>query len=324
MDHTNTSPASDIIPFLLSGNQFITRESLSALMIQYAPAIKNETLFLGLEKPKTYAEKTNEELQALIKQLEKSCDVEPSITDDYSNLDIPEGSIAYHRIFGTILSDSYWWFSTMRFERDLVAAEANSQIAVHFLHINSGGGEAYYLDQISKTLKNCAKPIFVLIQRTCGSAAYYIGCHGTVIKSLTQNDIIGCIGTMVAFWNTDKYMENEGFVKIEVYATRSPLKNKTFNELCDGKPAKYRQDMLDPLCEQFIAEVQSTRPIIAKHPDDHPILQGETYRAELAQASDNGLIDGITTIAEAILEAHNLGQDWLNTRTIRNGITKLL
>jgi ClpP class serine protease len=324
MDHTNTSPTSEIIPFLLSGNQFITRESLSALMIQYAPAIRNENFLFGLDKPKTYAEKTQEELNLIIQQLEKSSADEPNITTDYGNLEIPDGSIAYHRIFGTILSDAYYWFSTMRFERDIMTAEDNPQIAVHFLHINSGGGEAYYLDQISKTLNNCSKPIYVLIQRTCGSAAYYIGCHGTVIKAITQNDIIGCIGTMVAFWNTDKYMEKEGFVKVEVYATRSPLKNKTFNDLCDGKPAKYRQDMLDPLCEQFIAEVQATRPIISKHPDDHPILQGETYRSELAQAADNGLIDGITSIQEAIQEAHTLGQEWLQSKSIRNGITKLL
>lgn len=293
-------------------------------MVQYGPAIKNESLFFGLEKPKTYAEKTKEELLALKKSIDKASDCEISLVDDYSDLDIPEGSIAYHRIFGTILADSYWWFSTMQFERDLSSAEENPQIAVHLVHINSGGGEAYYLDRISQALNGCTKPIYVLIQRLCGSAAYYIGCHGTIVKALTQNDIVGCIGTMVAFWNTDKYLENAGFVKIEEYATRSPLKNKKFNDLCEGKPERYIQDMLDPLCEQFISEVQSTRPIIAKLPDDHPILQGETYRAELAQNSDNGLIDGITTIAQAILDAHNLGQDWLNNRDIRQGITKLL
>ena len=40
--------------------------------------------------------------------------------------ELPEGSIAYHRIWGFITSDCQWYFSSKQFERDLLAAEANT------------------------------------------------------------------------------------------------------------------------------------------------------------------------------------------------------
>jgi ClpP class serine protease len=272
----------------------------------------------------TYTETTGKELDAIKKEIEKTSEADECLTTEYDSLELPEGSLAYHRIFGPILSDSRWWFSSIQFERDLLAAEANAQIAAHFVHINSGGGEAYYLDRVAETLRSCTKPIYVFIKKICASAAYYIGCHGGVVKANTQNDIIGCIGTMVSFWDLDPYFKSLGFNLIEEYASRSKLKNKRSNDLISGKPDEFRKEELDPLCEQFIADVQASRSVIGRLPMDHPILQGETYRAELAQSSDLGLIDGIITLPEAIKEAHTLGQNYLNTLYTQRRITSLL
>lgn len=317
-----STPSSELISLILSGKLLITRELDNELKLFCATQSNKSTLDNTL--PKTYSQKTNIELDVLKKSLEKTSSECISLSSEYDSLELPKGSLAYHRIVGTILSDSNWWFSTMQFERDILSAEANPQFSGHFVHINSGGGDAYYLDQISKTLNSCQKPIYVYIKKVCGSAAYYIGCHGTVVKATTPNDTIGCIGTMISFWDTSDYFKKLGFKLIEEYATRSPLKNKKFDDLIKGKPEQFKNEELDPLCEQFIAEVQSCRKIISKLPDDHPILQGETYRAELAQASDNGLIDGIATLSEAIKEAHDLGQKWLSNQQTKQRISRLL
>ena len=67
-----------------------------------------------------------------------------TVTDDFSSDELPEGSIAYHRIWGFITSDCQWYFSSKQFERDLLAAEANPAITCHFLHVNSPGGSMVY------------------------------------------------------------------------------------------------------------------------------------------------------------------------------------
>lgn len=233
------------------------------------------------------------------------------ITDNFTSNEIEAGTLAYHRIRGLITAESWWYFSTKQFEQDLLLAESNPNITCHFLHITSGGGDAWYLDRLSETMRSLSKPIYSFVERVCGSAAYYIGCHGNTIKALTQNDTIGCIGSMTAFWDSDPYFEALGFNKIEEYARISDLKNKKQNDLKAGKPEQFIREELDPLAEQFREVVRTARPELAALQLDHPALRGETFDA--AHSIDVGLIDGITTLDEALTEAQELGRKWDET-----------
>lgn len=230
------------------------------------------------------------------------------VTTEYSSPELETGTLAYYRIKGLVTSDSPWFFSTRQFEKELLSAEANPAISCHFIHISSGGGEAWYLDRLSETMRSLGKPIYVLIDKTCGSAAYYIACHGKVVKCLTQNDTVGCIGTMVCFWDISPYLESLGFRKIEEYATISDLKNKKFNDLLTGKPEQYIREELDPLAEQFRGEVRDSRAALAALPLDHPVLRGETYSG--MNAISAGLTDGLVVMTDAFQEAYALGKDY--------------
>lgn len=302
----------------------ITDDAYNELMMECFPPS-----FSGIQ-PKSYwdeipsyKEKTREEFLALKKDIWKLSEFHGiNISMDFASEDIPDGSIAYHRINGTILSDSYYWFSTKQFEQDLLAAEINPGFACHFVHINSGGGEAWYLDRVSETMRNCEKPIYVLFEKTGCSAAYYIGCHGTTIKCLTLNDSIGCIGTMVGFYNFEGYYEKIGIRLIEEYATKSNLKNKKYRDLKNGKPEQYIEEELNPLCEQFLSEVRLARPQLNKLPEDDPVFRGETFDTITSQKKN--LVDGISTFSEAVVEAHQLGQSWLSTQETRSHISQYL
>lgn len=117
--------------------------------------------FFFLADPPTYKDQVDKAIARLKKEIACTAGLKDiSLTNDFSSEELPEGSIAYHRIFGTITSNSSWYFSSKQFERDLIAAESNSSISVHFLHINSGGGEAWYLDR-------CRRQAFT--QETCRS-----------------------------------------------------------------------------------------------------------------------------------------------------------
>lgn len=309
---------------LSSGNRlFITSEQYNeAMMICFPPTLKDSVKPLSwwFSESPTYKQETDTKISE-IKSLLKKSNTDISVTAEYDSQELPVGSIAYHRIFGMILADCEYryYFSTKRFEQDLISAESNPKIACHFIHINSGGGEAWYLDRISETLSNCTKPMFVLAEKCCASAAYYIGCHGNVVKSLTQNDMIGSIGTMVGFYNFDGYYEKLGIKIIEEYAEQSDLKNKKYKDLINGKPQQYIREELNPLAQQFIDEVKSSRDVLAKLPEDHPVFRGEIFDAD--HALEIGMIDGLTTLPEAFSEAFQMGKNWISSQNLRSKIT---
>mgnify|MGYP003291284205 FL=1 len=253
---------------------------------------------------KTYAQETLEAFEALKAGLD---DDVPPVTMDYSSAEVPDGSVAYHRIFGTITFDSRWYFSSRRFEQDLLAAEANPAITAHLLHINSGGGEAYYLDRLSETMRELKKPVVVLIEQFCASAAYYIGCHSTHIHALTANDTIGCIGTMVRVVNDDGWYEKNGIKIFDVNSSLSPLKNKMYHDMENGNTDEYVERVLDPLARQFIDEVRASRKQLSGLPDDDRLLQGDTFSTE--ESIKRGVIDGRMSMPEAIRLAHSLGAE---------------
>ena len=233
-----------------------------------------------------------------------------NLTTDYSGENMPDGSIAYHPVFGPIFSDARYWFSSKKLERNLLDAEENPQIVAHLLHVNSPGGEAYYLDRLGETMDQCKKPIIAIIEEAC-SAAYNIVCHAQVIYATTKFDLVGCIGTMVSFYDFSEFYAKMGIKRIEAKADGSDLKNKTVEELIDGKPRKFIESVLNPMNEAFIATVRAHRPALAKVADDHPSLRGETFFTD--EAIKIGLLDGRTTFGEAAAEAVRRGKEVANS-----------
>lgn len=81
-----------------------------------------------------------------------------------------------------------------------------------------------------------------------------------------------------------------------------------------GKPEQYITEELNPMAQQFIDEVRNSRSQLADLPDDDPILRGETFTADVAV--ENGLIDGIITLPEALIEAYQMGMDFSKKQSL--------
>lgn len=250
-------------------------------------------------------------------------DKEVYVTTEYSSDELKPGSLAYYPIKGMILADSYWWFSSKQFVQDLTAAEVNPSINAHFLHIKSGGGEAWYLDEVAKTLTGLDKPVYTLVEKVTASAAYYIGVHGKVVKAMTQNDLIGSIGTMVDGLNIMGYFEKMGIKRIREVATRSDLKNKKYEDLLKGKPEQFIREELDPLQQQFEAAVRAARPQLNNLPEDDPVFRGESFYAS-PPAIEKTLIDGLTSFDDALTEADAMGKEWAAKRNNRKSLMSYL
>ena len=236
--------------------------------------------------------------------------------DSINSLEFGNEIVYYHPIQGMIFAypkfqfdwDQLSWiraFSTMRFVHELKFAESNPNVVAHFLHINSGGGEAWMMPIAAAAIHECRKPVYAFVECTCASAAYWLASQASVIKSFTASDLIGSIGMYAHGLDTSEWLKMNGIKEVEVYASRSDLKNKMMRDVLKGYPDQYITEILDPDMEQFIVDVRK-RSKLSGLPDDSPVLRGEIFRAE--KALDLGLIDGVLSdFSMAVQEAHDLG-----------------
>lgn len=299
-----------------------SKEGMLALM---SSLMANPESFFS-EDTQTYPEETAEIAQKLANKFAN--EKEPiNITSDFRSEEIEENSIAYHRVFGSIIADDSWWrwyFSTKRYIADIKAAEENPQINAHFVHVSSGGGEAWLLDKAFEALRDTKKPVIAFIEKVGASAGLYLPAPADKMYIYTQNCTIGSLGTMIYFWDFSPYWEEMGAVQHEHYASKSDLKNKKFNDLLKGgKDAKkYITEELDPLQEQFETAIRSVRPKIAELTDDHPVVRGETYAAP--QAIEIGLVDEMADIEVAIQDCHKRGMKWKGKQKAQNKVLSYL
>ena len=103
-------------------------------MMDAFPLIANDTptpsAFFFDDDPPTYKDLADKALAKIQQQLHALSEFqEVTLTSDFSSNELPEGSIAYHRIWGFITADSRWYFSSKQFERDILDAEANPAIS---------------------------------------------------------------------------------------------------------------------------------------------------------------------------------------------------
>lgn len=94
----------------------ITAEGLSSAMMDAFPLIVNDSptpsAFFFDDDPPTYKDLADKALAKIQQQLHALSEFQGvTLTSDFSSDELPEGSIAYHRIWGFITADSRWYFS---------------------------------------------------------------------------------------------------------------------------------------------------------------------------------------------------------------------
>lgn len=268
-------------------------------------------------------ESYTDKVAAAFKALPLTAGVSLINSDDLDRTEIPDDSIAYYRIDGVIRSQSRWSFGSKTFVNQLMQAENSPSIAAHFLHISSGGGEAWYMDRVFSVMQDLQKPVYAHIEKVCASAAYYIACSADKVYAETPNCVIGSIGVMCSFTNMRGLFERFGIKDIELYADNSDLKNKRITDaLYNDKPEELIKKDLNPIRDQFASAVKSARTSLATLDDTHPVMRGEDYRA--SEALTIGLIDGIQSIATTLSEVAAQVVELKNTMKTRAQAIKYL
>ena len=171
--------------------------------------------------------------------------------------------------------------------------EANDNIVGVILDIDSPGGQVSGLAEFANFLFNYSKPLVAYSDGAVCSAAYYIAAATKYRVLNPYADYVGSIGTMLKYVDLDGILTEQGAVIKDIYASKSTRKNEEGRALKDGDTSLVIQNLLDPLRDQFVADVSKFVPTIKPE-----VFEGAVYMPEEALAVN--LVDSLGTMKDAM------------------------
>jgi signal peptide peptidase SppA len=181
--------------------------------------------------------------------------------------------------------------------------DINDSVSAIVLKFDTPGGTVSGTAILGEIIKNCRKPIVAFIDEMACSAGYWLASQCDWINASTPRAQVGSIGVMLSFADMQPMWEKEGVAFHEIYSDHSSDKNKDFREIRSGKYENYVKDVLNPLAEDFIAAVKSSRKI-----SDESIFKGRVVFAD--KAVTLGLIDGIDSFDATVQLAIDFANDY--------------
>lgn len=240
------------------------------------------------------------DLTAHIKQVQES----GAMQQDRQPFQTVRGNIAQINIEGTMTKrgSSLGGGGTIFARQQVRAALNDSDIAGIFLRIDSPGGTAAgtkdLADDVFKARKS--KPVLTFFEDTGASAAYYVGSQATAVRS-NASAVIGSIGTVLLVYDLSELAAKEG-VKVHVIST-GDFKGAGVpgSEVTDAQVA-YFQSIVNEGNELFLNDV--SRGTGLNLTQVRQLADGRVHLA--ADAAKLGLIDGVSTLDEALDELISL------------------
>lgn len=140
--------------------------------------------------------------------------------------------------------------STQMLALDIQEALENKDIRGILLDIDSGGGQANGISELSQMIFNAraSKPIKAYIGGSGASAAYWIGSAASEVI-INDTGVAGSIGAMLSFEDDSEAMAAQGIKEVKIISSVSPLKNSD-SEL---------QALVDSLGQIFVENVAKNR-----------------------------------------------------------------
>lgn len=208
---------------------------------------------------------------------------------------IPQGNlVSVVRLEGVMMRDGdVCQYGTRDVASWLLNGEKDSRVLGSIVIVDSGGGAADSVRDLADAIRACTKPVVAFCDGYMCSAAYYAASYCGSIIAHDRRNMVGCIGTMIELGGYQKKsVDEDGFVRIRIYADGSEEKNSDYEKALEGDERPIRENLLNPLAEDFRSDVKANRPDAT---DDQ--LKGRTY---FAQDVVGSLIDGIGNIEDAV------------------------
>ena len=178
--------------------------------------------------------------------------------------------------------------STQMLSLDLNEALANKDVKGILLDIDSGGGQANGISELSDMIFNArgVKPIKAYIGGSGASAAYWIGSSADEVV-INSTGMAGSIGAMLSFEDDSQAKEEAGIKEIKIISSVSPLKNSD-SEL---------QAIVDSLGEIFVETVARNRSTTLENVKEN-FGKGGVFVGK--DAVNAGLADKVGTFEEVL------------------------
>lgn len=211
---------------------------------------------------------------------------------------IPEGYlVSVIRLEGVMMRDGTWCqYGTREIAQFLLQGDKHSRVIGTILLVDSGGGAADSVRDLADAIRACEKPVVAYCDGYMCSAAYYVASYCGAIMAHDRRNMIGCIGTMIEISGyPKKSVDQDGYISLRIYADGSEEKNSDYESALEGDVKPIRENLLNPLAEDFRNDVKANRQTAT---DDQ--LKGRTY---FAQDVVGSLIDGIGNMEDAVAKA---------------------
>lgn len=170
-------------------------------------------------------------------------------------------------------------------------ADNTPGIAGTVLKIDSPGGQADGVDELSHIIKGATKPVVAFVDGMAASAGFWISSAAKETIA-TPRSTVGSVGAMVSFADYQPALEQKGVKFHKIVSDQTPDKNAIIDKVRSGDYNEYREKFLNPLAQDFIDAVKGNRPGVTAEQ-----TTGKTF---FAQDVTGTMVDRIGTMADAI------------------------
>ncbi|HOG30365.1 MAG TPA: signal peptide peptidase SppA [Vicinamibacterales bacterium] len=189
------------------------------------------------------------------------------------------------------------------FVEKLDRAESDPNVRAVVVRINSPGGAVTASDVMYRRLVRFRAarpgvPVVAVIEDVGASGGYYVACGADTILA-HPTSVTGSIGVIV---QTVSFAGTMRMIGIDAKAVTSGARKDMASPLkpLDEKDLAILQGIVDQYYRRFLQVVESARPNLK--PDQvRALADGRVYTGE--QAKDNGLVDGLGYVDDAVLMA---------------------
>jgi len=193
----------------------------------------------------------------------------------------------------------------------ITAADANPDVKVLLIRVDSPGGSPVASDEILNALNETGLPVVVLMGDQAASGGYYISMAADHIYA-NPNTLTGSIGVISTFPNVDGLLEMVGVEFNVITAGDTKDFGSLYRDMTEEEIA-YWKSLLEEVHEGFIQVVMEGREMSEE--DVRAVATGQVFTGK--QAVELGLVDEIGYESDAIAKAALLGIVSGDPRVIR-------
>ena len=226
-----------------------------------------------------------------IKQEALQQDEDEDDADDYQVVN-DTAIVALH---GVLMAEVPWIFalfgtaatSTRQVERQITAAEEDSDIETILLDITSPGGFVSPTQRLADRVAEASKPVRAYIENMGASAAYWIASQADMIEA-NRTARVGSIGILRTLVDSSERYKDQGVEVKQIKSGAHKGAGQPGTEITDEQLEPY-QEIVDGMADMFVGSVAQGRGMDPGRVDE--LATGRLWLA--GEAEDLGLIDGI-------------------------------